>query len=205
MTGGRQAESIGPAEALRLLMEGNERWASGNAIHPHQSVEWREHVADHQEPFAAVVSCIDSRVPPEIVFDRGLGDMFTVRTGAQTLDQGVVLGSIEFGPVLYRPTRLVFVLGHHRCGAVIAAIDSIESGEPAPGHIGAVVDALKPAYAVAKPLPGDLVENMIRAQIRLTVDELKHDKVLADLIASDGLEVVGGYYSLDTGIVTLIA
>lgn len=194
-----------PLDTLRLLMQGNRRWARGMAVHPHQSVLRREHLAEHQDPFATVFSCIDSRVPPEIVFDRGIGDLFLVRTGAQTLDQLTVLGSIEFGPLNYPSARLLVVLGHQKCGAVIAAIESIQTGKPAPGHIKAVVDALRPAYRVAKPLPGDLVDNMVRAQIRLTVGRLKRDPVLRNQIIDHGLLIVGGYYHLHSGRVDIIA
>jgi len=186
-------------------MEGNQRWASGMAKHPRQSVAWRHQVAHHQSPFATVVSCIDSRVPPEIVFDRGLGDMFVIRTGAQTLDDLVVLASVEFGPVNYPSSRLLFVLGHQGCGAVAAAIRHIRSGIPAPGHIQAVVNALRPAYHVAKGQPGNLLDNMIRAQTRLTVQRLRRDPVLTRLIATEGLTIVGGHYELPGGAVQIIA
>jgi carbonic anhydrase len=199
-----QPQVLGPQEALQLLAEGNGRWAVGDLEHPHQTVEWRRHVAPHQAPFAVVFTCIDSRVPPEIVFDRGVGDLFVIRTGAQVLDQGVVLGSIEFGPNGYPSARLIVVLGHEECGAVIAAIGAIESGQQAPGHIQAVVEALVPAYQVAVKLPGDLVENMVRAQVRLTVDRLKADPLIAGLIRSQGLVVVGGYYGLESGQVQII-
>jgi len=195
----------GPHAALRLLMEGNRRWADGTPRHPRQSVAWRRHVAGHQDPFATVICCIDSRVPPEIVFDRGLGDMFVIRTGAQTLDDQVVLGSIEFGPASYSSARLMFVLGHQKCGAVSAAIEVIQSGGRAPGHIQAVVDALRPAYRVAKPQPGDLLDNMIRAQTRLTVQLLKRDRLLRRLIAAERLMIVGGHYDLGSGVVEIIA
>lgn len=194
----------GPRAALRLLMAGNRRWVRGRAAHPHQSVARRQHVAAHQDPFAVVVSCIDSRVPPEIVFDRGLGDMFVIRTGAQVLDEGVVLGSIEFGPVNYESARLVMVLGHQRCGAVEAAIKVITSGGRAPGHIQAVVNALRPAYRAAVGQPGDLLDNMIRAQTRLAVQRLKRDRLLSHLIATEDLMIVGGHYLLDSGKVQLI-
>ena len=195
----------GPVKALRLLMEGNQRWVSGMAKHPRQSVAWRHQVAHHQNPFATVVSCVDSRVPPEIVFDRGLGDMFVIRTGAQTLDDLVVLGSVEFGPVNYPSARLLFVLGHQGCGAVAAAIRHIQSGIPAPGHIQAVVDALRPAYRLAKRQPGNLLDNTIRAQTRLAVQRLKRDPVLARLIATENLTIIGGHYGLDSGAVRIIA
>ena len=118
-------------QALTLLIEGNQRWVNGQLEHPHQSVERRHEVAGHQDPLALVFSCIDSRVPPEIVFDRGVGDLFVFRTGAEAMDNQVVLGSVEFGPNGYESARLIFVLGHERCGAVIAAIAAIQSGEPA--------------------------------------------------------------------------
>jgi carbonic anhydrase len=196
------AEGPGPREALDLLMAGNRRWAEGRAEHPRQSVRWRQQVAPHQDPMAVVLSCIDSRVPPELVFDRGLGDMFVIRTGAQVLDRKVVLGSIEFGPVNYAATRLVLVLGHSGCGAVSAAISVLSSGGRAPGHLQAVVDALRPAYQAALAQPGDLMDNMIRAQVRLTVDKLKRDRTLRDLITSAGLLITGAHYELATGVVS---
>jgi carbonic anhydrase len=185
-------------DALRLLMAGNRRWMRGRAHHPHQSVHRRRAVATGQAPFAVVFCCIDSRVPPELVFDRGLGDLFAVRTGAQAVDD-VVLGSVEYGPAS-AGTPLVFVLGHERCGAVHAAIEAIEEhGGAAPGHLEAVVKALEPAYRAAKGRPGDLADNMVRAQTRLTVVRLRHDGLLRDTL------VVGGRYDLDTGAVELIA
>jgi len=186
-------------------MEGNQRWVNGQLEHPHQSAGRRHEVAAHQDPLALVFSCIDSRVPPEIIFDRGVGDLFVFRTGAEAMDNQVVLGSVEFGPSGYESSRLIFVLGHERCGAVIAAIAAIQSGQPAPGHIQAVVDALRPAYDVAARLPGDLVENMVRAQVRLDVAELKADPLIAGLIAGHGLLVVGGRYDLTSGAVEIIA
>jgi carbonic anhydrase len=193
-------------EALHVLMEGNERWVRGDLEHPHQTVARRLDVVTHQDPFALVFSCIDSRVPPEIVFDRGVGDLFVVRTGAQALDELVVLGSIEFGPNGYPSSRLILVLGHQGCGAITAAIRSIETGVPAPGHIQAVVDALRPAYDVAVSQPGDdLVEKMVRAQVILTVEELRRDPLLAEQIANQGLWIVGGRYDLTSGQVQIIA
>jgi carbonic anhydrase len=195
----------GPRAALRILLAGNRRWVRGRAKHPRQSVAWRHHLAGHQDPFAVVLSCIDSRVPPELVFDCGLGDMFVVRTGAQTLDPGVSLGSVEFGPVKFASTRLILVLGHSECGAVSAAIPLIRDGGRAPGHIQAVVDALRPAYHVAVRERGNLLDNMIRAQTRLTVARLQRDPVLCQLIATDGLVVAGGHYDLYSGVVRIIA
>jgi carbonic anhydrase len=195
----------GPRQALRILMAGNRRWVFGQARHPRQSAWWRHHLATGQHPFATVVSCIDSRVPPELVFDCGLGEILTVRTGAQTLDERAVLGSIEYGPATWRSARLVFVLGHSGCGAVNDAIKLISSGRRAPGHIQAVVDELRPAYHAAKGQPGSQLNNTIRAQIRLTVRRLERNPLLRDLSRREGLMVVGGHYDLHSGLVTIIA
>jgi carbonic anhydrase len=185
-------------EALRLLMAGNQRWVRGRVRRPNQTVGRRREVAGGQAPFAVVFSCIDSRVPPELVFDRGLGDLFVVRTGAQTTDD-VTLGSVEYGPVA-AGTPLVFVLGHERCGAVDAAIEAIaHHGGDAPGHLAAIVRALEPAYHAANGRPGRLEDNMVRAQTQLTVAGLRQGKLLGDAL------IVGGRYDLDTGRVDLVA
>ncbi|GAA1822837.1 carbonic anhydrase [Planosporangium flavigriseum] len=193
-----------PREALAVLLAGNKRWASGRLRRPHQSIMRREAVAALQSPFAVVFSCIDSRVPPELVFDRGLGDLFVIRTGGQSVD-AVTLGSIELGPEEFN-TGLIMVLGHERCGAVAVAIEAIaENGGRAPGCVQAVVDALRPAYDVAVRQPGDLVENTVRAQVTLTVARLKADTLLAERVRTGALLVVGGRYDLDTGRVDVIA
>jgi carbonic anhydrase len=193
-----------PREALAVLLAGNQRWASGRLRHPHQSIARRESVAAFQAPFAVVFCCIDSRVPPELVFDRGLGDLFVARTGAQCVDN-VTLGSVEFGPAELN-TGLIMVLGHERCGAVTTAIEAIQDhGGRAPGHVQAIVNALRPAYNAAIRQPGDPVDNVVRAQTRLTVAQLKADALLADRVRTGALLVVGGRYDLDSGRVDLTA
>jgi carbonic anhydrase len=198
------AAAITPEEALKLLISGNRRWVTGRATHPHQSVKRRLALRHEQHPFATVVSCIDSRVPPELVFDRGIGDLAVIRTGAQVLDRGVVLGSVEFSPD-HLNTPLILVMGHQRCGAVSAAIHTIESGGTAPGHIQSIVDALRPAYHVAVKQTGDLVDNVVRAQTKLAVKQLRHDPLIKEFLARGVLKLAGGYYSLDTGAVSIIA
>lgn len=191
-----------PEKVLAELTAGNERWHFGKLEHPDQTIERRLQTAPHQDPEAVIFSCIDSRVPPEIVFDQGIGDLFVIRTGAQVLDEGMVFGSIQFGPFSYESARLIVVLGHERCGAVIAAIDSIENNTPAPDHIQAVVNALLPAYLVATSEPGgDLVEKMVKAQIRMTVQRLKENPLLSGI---PGLLIVGRYYGLASGKVEVV-
>src|SRR5258708_12313050 len=139
----RDQASVAPAEAISQLKEGNGRYTSGNLQHPGQTTERRTELAKTQHPFAAIVSCSDSRVPPEIVFDQGLGDLFVVRVAGNVInDEG--LGSIEY-TVDHLGTRLIFVLGHQSCGAVITARETIAAKDKPPGHIDFLVTAIKPA------------------------------------------------------------
>jgi carbonic anhydrase len=186
-----------PESVLHLLEQGNRRWVAGRLRHPHQTVARREEVAPAQHPLATVFTCIDSRVPPEIVFDRGIGDLFVVRTAAQTND-GLVQGAVEYG-VHESLTPLLVVMGHQRCGAVAFAVETLNAGREAPAHLEDVLDALRPAYHAAKGLPGDQVDNTVRAQIKLTVRQLQHDALLEPYEHTGLARVVGAYYSLDTG------
>ena len=158
--------SVAPAEAISKLKEGNGRYTSGNLQHPGQTTERRTELANVQHPFAVIVSCSDSRVPPEIVFDQGLGDLFIVRVAGNVInDEG--LGSIEYA-VDHLGSRLILVLGHQRCGAVQAAKETIAAKGKAPGHIESLVTAIKPAVeATAKK---DL-DATIKANVNHVVDE----------------------------------
>lgn len=189
-----------PAQAWARLETGNRHWAAGHLEHPDQDAGRRRLVAARQDPFATIVSCIDSRLPPETVFDQGIGDLFAVRTGAQTID-GLVTASIEYGP-LENGTPLIVVLGHERCGAVTAAVHAIRQGERLPGHLMAIVEHLRAAYRQADQNADDLIDQVVRAQIRRTVNTLAHDGPLAALVSAGGLGIAGAYYDLDTGLVT---
>ncbi|MEO3868728.1 carbonic anhydrase [Nonomuraea sp. B12E4] len=195
---GHAARPATPDEAWAELRKGNRRWAADAAIHPHQDVARRAEVSQKQNPYAVVVSCIDSRVPPEIVFDAGIGDLFSVRSAAQTLDP-LVAWAVEYGPV-ESGTPLIVVLGHQRCGAVTAAAHALSEGDKLPGDLQRIVEALRPAYRRAR---GD-VDKMIRINTADVVAELKADKLLAPRIARGRLKIVGAYYSLDTGQVTRV-
>ncbi len=198
------AQPTTPAAAFARLVEGNRRWVSGDLKHPDRDPTRRQLVAQKQTPFASVLSCIDSRVPPELIFDTGLGDLYVMRTGGEAVCP-VVTGSVEYGPVT-SGTPLIVVLGHQRCGAIEAAYKSIHDGEPLPGNLQAIVTALRPAYDLAVRQGGtDPVETMIRAQIRLTAAGLRSNKDLAPLVRKGALAVVGAYYSLDTGRVEVLS
>ncbi|MCD0449880.1 carbonic anhydrase [Actinocorallia sp. API 0066] len=189
--------ALSPAEAWRRLRKGNEYWVGDRMRHPDQSSRHRHDLERAQHPFAVVVTCIDSRLSPELVFDQGIGDLFVVRTGAHTVD-GLVSGSIEYGP-LQDGTPLIVVLGHQRCGAILAAVQALDAGRRAPGHLADVVEALRPAVTAARRTGGDLVEAAVRHQITRTVRSLDRNPALRPRIDAGGLGLVGAYYELGTG------
>ncbi|MGW0822080.1 carbonic anhydrase [Streptomyces sp. NPDC002845] len=192
-----------PSTAFERLMEGNRRWVDGTLQHPDQDPARREAVADAQHPYAVIVSCIDSRVPPEVVFDTGIGDLFVIRTGGHVM-QPVVTGSVEYGPVA-EGTPLIVVLGHQSCGAVKASYKAIHDGEKLPGNLQAIQRTLRPAYdAALQQRTDDPVEAMVRSHIRQTAAELRSNKSLAPMVKKGDLAVVSAYYSLDTGEVEIM-
>ena len=155
-----------PRQAVAALAAGNARFVAGTATHPDQSVDRRAEVAPAQHPIAVIVSCSDSRVPPEIVFDQGLGDLFVVRCAGNVVSNED-LGSIEYAAE-HQGVRLVVVLGHQRCGAVTAAAQS----DHAPGHIDSLVRAIRPAVLAVRGKPGDPIDNAVRANVRLVVHRI---------------------------------
>jgi carbonic anhydrase len=218
---------IPPAEAISLLKKGNGRFTSGNPQHPDESKEERTYTATNsyenagmiflgitaaeaakrraqliksQHPFAVIVSCSDSRVPPEIVFDHGLGDLFVLRVAGNVInDEG--LGSIEYA-VDHLAVRLIVVLGHQHCGAVKAAKETIAAEGKAPAHIQSLVTAIKPA--VDATVNGDL-EATVKANVKDVVLALRTSKpILKPKIDSGEVRVIGAYYSLDTGAVAFL-
>jgi carbonic anhydrase len=192
-----------PAAALARLLAGNRRFVSGHARHPHQTLADLHEVAAGQHPFAITIGCADSRVSPEFLFDQGLGDLFDNRVAGNIVDD-LLLGSIEFAVEEFG-SPLVVVLGHERCGAVSATIDAIESGAGAPGHIGTIVDALRPIVEPELSRPGDVVDNAVRANIRAQAAQLTaRSELLAGHVRAGELRIVGARYDLDTGRVTLV-
>jgi carbonic anhydrase len=218
---------VPPAEAIARLKEGNGRFTAGNPQHPHESSDERKYMAVNsyenagtiplgmtseqaakrraeleksQHPFAIILSCSDSRVPPEIVFDEGLGDLFIVRVAGNVLnDEGP--GSIEYG-VDVLGARLIVVLGHQSCGAVDAAMKTIAAKGKAPSHIQSLVTAIKPV--VDSTRKGDL-DTMIKANVKHVVDALRSSTpILKAEVDSGDVQVIGGYYTLDTGVVTFL-
>jgi len=186
-------------EALDRLIEGNGRFVSFRLQHPNRGPETRAEVAKGQNPFAIVVGCSDSRVPPEIIFDQGIGDIFVVRTAGNVVDD-LALGSIEYAVERLR-VPLIVVMGHKRCGAVEATVKGVD----APGHIKQVIETIRPVIETAKDRPGDIVENAVKANIESTVAKLNNSRpILASKVRSGKLKVVGAYYDLDDGRVVLL-
>jgi len=183
-------------EALQKLIVGNQRFAGSRLIHPNQSAERRTEVSNGQKPFAVIVGCSDSRIPPEIIFDQGLGDLFVIRVAGNVVDDAA-LGSIEYA-VDHLGAQLVVVLGHGKCGAVTA---TVQGGE-AHGHIGSIVKAISPAVEKAKGCSGDLTDNAIKANVELVVTTIESSQpVLSELAESGRIRIVGAYYDIETGVV----
>ena len=196
-------------EIWDALLDGNQRWADGKPVHPHTDAEWRASLAEGQEPVAAVFTCVDSRVGPELVFDTGVGDLMVTRTAGNVFDP-LVSESVSYGPAALEAPLLV-VLGHQKCGAVTAAHEALlaaEEGTELEEHDYALpetVEALRPAYEASKGESGDPVDAMIKANVLLTIQALKEHPNLAELVADGELTVVGGVYSLETGLVTEVS
>jgi carbonic anhydrase len=186
-------------DALRALLDGNQRYVANATTHPDRTQERRAELSRSQEPFATILGCADSRVPAELVFDGALGDLFVVRTAGHVIDEAV-LGTIEFGTEeLGIP--LIFVLGHERCGAVKATISAIEGSDGSTGSTSSLIRAIMPAVDAALDRSGDLWDNAVRANISVSIDRLKDSPVLAAAIERGAIKIAGGLYDLETGLV----
>lgn len=194
-TGGRSSADL----ALEELVLGNARHVVARHEHPDQDSARRREVALGQHPIAVIVGCADSRVPPEIVFDQGLGDLFVVRCAGEVVD-AAALGSIEYA-VEHLGATLVVVLGHERCGAVKAVLD----GGEAHGHVADLLRAIRPAVDAVRGMPGDTLDNAVRAQIAVVKGQIEESEpLLAERARQGEISVVGARYDLDTGEVDFL-
>ena len=198
---------ISASEALERLRAGNQRFVSetrnGNVV---AGESRRREVAAAQEPFAIILGCSDSRVPAEIIFDQGLGDLFVIRVAGNIVAPSQI-GSVEFAAARYA-TRLVVVLGHSSCGAILATLEELSRrSEEQSRNLRSIVDRVRPSVEslMATELRHDhdaLVQAAVRANIRVSANQLRHgSEMLEQMIQKDGLRVVGAEYSLETGIV----
>ena len=191
-------QPISPTLALQELIEGNSRFVQDHRQNPHQSRLRLAEIATEQHPFASILCCADSRVPAEMIFDAGLGDLFVVRIAGNVVSPRV-MGSLEYSTKILG-SQLIVILGHERCGAVTAAVeDTLEDGE-----IGTFVADIKPALARVKDLEGDRINNAVIANVQYQLEVLNKSKLLTHLVTQGKLQIVGGWYDLDTGEVTII-
>ena len=195
-----QNKDITPDQALTKLMAGNTRFVAQKRITPNQGKDRLVEVAEGQAPFAALLSCADSRVPAEIVFDQGLGDLFVCRV-AGNIATSEQIGSLEFGTAVLG-AKLIVVMGHTACGAVKATIE----GGRLPGQIGSIIDNIQVGVERARNNPGaDKLETAVNANASYQVELLKRSTLLGDLIDKKQLKIVAAYYDLNTGKVELLS
>lgn len=188
----------GGAELWQRLVDGNLRFVGGMVTHPNQSMARIEETAMGQKPFAIVVTCSDSRVPPEVLFDQGLGDLFVIRTAGEVVTE-VELGSIEYAIEHLKATYLV-VLGHERCGAVDATL----KGGDLPPNIEAIAAQIRPAVEAARFFKGDPLDNAVRENAKMVLAKIKGDEIVAEALRNGQLNVKAAYYDLDTGKVAAL-
>ncbi|MDR2755254.1 MAG: carbonic anhydrase [Planctomycetaceae bacterium] len=193
-----------PAEAVKLLQEGNARFVAGTPQHPHFNLEQVKETAEHgQHPFVTILACSDSRVPLTVIFDRGIGDIFSVQA-AGNVSGSAQLGSIEYG-VAHAGTPLVVVLGHTKCGAVTAACT--DGGHE--GHIEYLVQKINPAVRQTQLVTGktgkDIIESTCQNNVFLQIEALKtNSKILSDAVKNGEIIIVGAIYDIETGKVTFL-
>ncbi|GAB3567223.1 beta-carbonic anhydrase CanB [Arthrobacter alkaliphilus] len=195
--------SISPAQAWQRLLEGNERFVSGDAQHPNQSASRRSELVNTQDPFAVIFGCSDSRLAAEIIFDLGLGDAFVVRTAGHVLDDAV-LGSLEYSvSVLNVP--LIVVLGHDNCGAVTATKAAVETGEMPPHFIRDLAERITPSVLTSLRNDQTEVNDMVVEHARQTVDRLlESSQVISAAVKGSSTAVIGVAYRLEEGRAQLV-
>lgn len=197
--GQQPAGVVSADQALANLMEGNQRYVRHKEQHPDESLARRKELETAQHPFAVILGCADSRVPPELLFDQGLGDLFDIRVAGNVVDDAV-LGSIEYA-VEHLGTKLIIVLGHEKCGAVSAAVE----GGDVPGHLKALVAAIQPSVDATRNDPGDRVHNCVIANARRVAGQIRaSEPILKEAVEKAGVKVVAADYALDTGKVNLL-
>ena len=196
----RDSAYVDPRLGLKKLMGGNKRFVEGKSIKPRQDAQTIKKLEFGQAPFATIVGCSDSRVPNEMIFDQGLGDLFIIRTAGQ-VSAAASYGSMEFATLKLK-TKLIVVLGHTECGAVAAAVQRPEN---VPGHIVTLINEIKPAAAKSSHLPGDPVNNAVRQNVIDQVNALRDlEPILHKKYVDGEIIIVGAVYDIHTGKVEFL-
>ena len=190
---------MGQNNTIKKLLEGNQRYITGGALHPNQSFEHRLELAEGQKPIAAILTCADSRVSPEIIFDQGLGDLFVLRVAGNVIND-LFVGSLEYA-VEHLNVSLLMVLGHSECGAVDA---TVKGGQP-PGHINSLVQAIKPALDRLKKQSPDWVNIVAKENVKIGVERLRiSDPILTARYEEGNIDIFGAFYNIKSGELSLI-
>lgn len=197
LTGPSAVAAPSDSDPWARLMAGNARFVSGAQVHPHEQLAWRETLLAGQHPFACVLGCADSRVTPELVFDHGLGDLFTVRAAGEVLDDAIV-GSIEYA-VEHLRVPLVVVLGHARCGAVQAAVDLVAGRGLITGSVNTIARAIEATVRATPPGPAFLDECVRNQAKRVATELAERSPLLADAVSSRRVDIRSAVYDLRTG------
>lgn len=187
--------------SLKILIDGNKRFAEGKSIHPNLSQELRNTLQSTQKPFAAIIACSDSRVPVEIIFDVGLGDLFVIRSAGHVLSKEAI-GSVEYA-VKALGVKFVMVLGHDNCGAVVSALNTYKTKEKEelPQNLQILLSHIYPVFDELKEENMISLDEAIKINIEHQVDKLKNDSYLSQKVKADELLIVGAKYSFDTGLI----
>lgn len=202
---GDPGTSMTADEAFAKLKAGNDKYVQSPQLCAADLANARNATTGSQTPWATIVSCSDSRVPPELLFGGlGIGDLFINRTAGNTADGSASMGTIEYGAAVLG-TPLIVVLGHEKCGAAIAACDIVTKKATFPGAIGPMVRPIVPAAEAAKGRPGDFIENTVRENARRTAARISRSKLVADRVKDGKVKVVAGYYALATGKVEYLS
>jgi len=192
-------QNLSAAEAFEELKSGNQRFAADALTHPRSNAQRRRELTSGQSPFATIITCADSRVPVELLFDQGLGDLFVIRVAGNIADDAI-LGSVEYATGILG-VNLTVVMGHKSCGAVGAAVDYlVRDGSKTGTHIDALVDAIRPAVqSAADAGTDDVADRSIRQNAIMVAEEIGGSEPVMSSLASQGVEVRPAYYDLESG------
>lgn len=191
--------NVSATEAMQKLKAGNQRFIEMKLEHPDQNKERMKELEKSQHPFVAILSCSDSRVPPEIIFDQGLGDIFEIRNAGNVKDDQVI-GSIEYA-IVHLGVKLVVVLGHQDCGAVKAALDNTKESR----YIESLIKEIEPSVKISKGTGNELVTNVAKNHAKLTANKMvTEDPVLSEYVKSHDVKIIPAFYYLDTGKVEFL-
>lgn len=192
-------DNISAEEALSKLKEGNKHFVNMKMQHPDVDKARRAEMEKGQHPFVAIISCSDSRVPPELIFDQGLGDIFEIRNAGNVLDEHVI-GSVEYA-IVHLGVKLVLVMGHKDCGAVTATVHDVKESK----YIQSLTDSIKPAVEKAHQLQGDVIDNAVKIHaVSVAKNLIKNDKIISKYVKKHNVKIMPAYYDLHTGEVKFL-